>query len=48
MGELSMCEDAPTEELSEAVKDYCLSKAMEEAKRSPLLDREEALAYLEA
>jgi hypothetical protein len=36
------------EELSEAMEDYCLSKAMDEAQGTPLLSREEALAYLEA
>jgi hypothetical protein len=36
------------EELPEAMEDYCLSKAMDEAKETPLLSREEALAYLEA
>jgi hypothetical protein len=41
-------DDASTEELSEAMEDYCLSKAMDEAEETPLLSREEALAYLEA
>ena len=41
-------DDASTEELSEAMEDYCLSKAMDEAKETPLLSRGEALAYLEA
>jgi hypothetical protein len=41
-------DDASAEELSEAMEDYCLSKAMDEAKETPLLSREEALAYLEA
>ncbi len=40
--------DASAEELSEAIEDYCLNKAMVEAKESPLLSRDEALAYLEA
>lgn len=35
------------EELSEAIEDYCLNKAMDEAKESPLLNRDEALAFLE-
>lgn len=35
------------EMLSEAMEDYCLNKAMDEAEKSPLLSREEALAYLE-
>jgi hypothetical protein len=42
-----LIDDASTEELSEAMEDYCLSKAMDEAKETPLLSREEALAYLE-
>ena len=36
------------EELLVTVENYCLSKAMDEAKRSLLLNREEALVYLEA
>ena len=36
------------EELSESIEDYCLNKAMDEAKESPLLTREEALAYLDS
>lgn len=40
-------EDASVEELSEGLEDYCLGKAMDEAKSSPLLNREEALKYLE-
>ncbi len=35
------------EDLTEEIEDYCLSKAMDEAQKSPLLNREEALAYLE-
>lgn len=34
-------------ELSEGIEDYCLSKAMDEAKDSPLLDRAAALKFLE-
>jgi len=41
-------DDTSSEELSEAMEDYCLSKAMDEAQETPLLSREEALAYLEA
>jgi len=41
-------DDASADELSEAMEDYCLSKAMDEAQKTPLLSREEALAYLEA
>jgi hypothetical protein len=40
-------EDASAEELTEAVEDYCLGKAMDEGRRTPLLSRDEALAYLE-
>ncbi len=35
------------DELSERLEDYCLNKAMDEAKQTPLLDREAALQYLE-
>ena len=38
--------DVSAEELTEAIEDYSLGKAMDEAKDSPLLSREEALAYL--
>jgi hypothetical protein len=41
-------DDASAKELSEAMEDYCLSKAMDEGKESPLLSCKEALAYLEA
>ena len=34
-------------ELSEGIEDYCLNKAMDEAKDSPLLDRAAALEFLE-
>ncbi|MDJ0531560.1 MAG: hypothetical protein QNJ70_03540 [Xenococcaceae cyanobacterium MO_207.B15] len=34
-------------ELSEGLEDYCLNKAMDEAKDSPLLDRKAALEFLE-
>ena len=40
-------EEASFEELAEAVEDYCLNKAMNEAVNTPLLKRAEALAYLE-
>ena len=39
--------DDSIETLPEVMEDYCLSKAMDEAQESPLLSREEALAYLE-
>ena len=38
---------ATWDELVETLEDYCLNKAMEEAKKTPLLTREEALQYLE-
>lgn len=38
---------ASIEELSEAIENYCLSNAMDEAQKSPLLNRKEALDYLE-
>jgi hypothetical protein len=45
--QLLLADDASAEELSAALENYCLSKAMDEAKDSPLLSRQEALAYLE-
>jgi hypothetical protein len=39
-------EEASFEELQEAVEDYCLNKAMDEAINTPLLTHSEALAYL--
>lgn len=35
------------EELTEALEDYCLDKAMDEGLQTPLLSRDEALAYLD-
>jgi hypothetical protein len=40
-------EDMSCEEFTEAIEDYCLNQAMDKAQQSPLLDIEEALAYLE-
>ncbi len=40
-------EDADVEELTEAVEDYCLGKAMDKGRQTPLLSREQALEYLE-
>lgn len=40
-------EESSLEALREAVEDYCLNKAMNEAVNTPLLDRAMALAYLE-
>lgn len=39
--------NASVENVSEEVEDYCLNKAMDEAERSPLLNRKDALAFLE-
>ncbi len=36
------------DELTDAIEDYCLHQAMNEAAQTPLLDRESALAYLES
>jgi hypothetical protein len=35
------------ENLSEAIEDYCLHKAMDEGKNTPLYSRAEAIAFLE-
>ena len=35
------------ENLSEAIEDYCLNKALDEGKNTPLYSRAEALAFLE-
>lgn len=40
-------EDASVEELTEAVEDYCLAKAVDEGRRTPLLSRDEALEFIE-
>ncbi|EGJ31845.1 MULTISPECIES: hypothetical protein [Moorena] len=40
-------ENISLDELSERLEDYCLNQAMDEAKLTPLLDREAALKYLE-
>jgi hypothetical protein len=40
-------EEVSVEELSVGLEDYCLNKAMDEAKDTPLLDLEAALEYLE-
>jgi hypothetical protein len=36
------------EKLAENLEDYCLSKAMEAAKKTPLLNRQEAIEFLAA
>jgi len=40
-------DDASLNQISDDIEDYCLSKAMDEAKKTPLLTQEEALNYLE-
>ena len=40
-------DNPPVEQLSETMEEYCLNKAMDEGKKTPLLSREEALAFLE-
>ena len=40
-------DDVSVQELSEGIEDYCLDKAMDEAKKTPLLNNKEALTYLE-
>ena len=40
-------DNASLEDLSEAIEDYCLNKAMEEGKKTPLYSHAEALAFLE-
>jgi hypothetical protein len=40
--------DASIEDLAENLEDYCLSRAMDEARETPILSREEALAFLES
>jgi len=40
-------EDNSFNELSEALEDYCLNRAMNEGRKTPLMNRDEALAYLE-
>ena len=44
---LFLAEDASLEELVEAMEDYALNKAMDEAKESPLLNQVDALDFLE-
>lgn len=39
-------ENSSIDQLSEALEDYCLSKAMDEGQKSPLLNKDEALKYL--
>ncbi|PZO22247.1 MAG: hypothetical protein DCF25_03365 [Leptolyngbya foveolarum] len=39
--------DISVEQLTEQIEDYCLNKAMDEAAESPLMSREEAIAFLQ-
>ena len=45
--ELVPSKNSSFDELAEAMEDYCLNKAMDEGKKSPLLNRDEALKYLD-
>ncbi len=40
-------EDSSLESLGAAIEDYCLNKAIDEGKKSPLCDRGEVLTFLE-
>ncbi len=40
-------ENCSFDELSDALEDYCLGKAMDEGLKTPSLNRDEALRYLE-
>ena len=40
-------DNASLEDLSEAIEDYCLNKAIDEGKNTLLYSRAEALAFLE-
>ena len=40
-------EDGSLDELTEAVEDYCMKKAIDESMTTPLLNRAKSLAYLE-
>ncbi len=40
--------DSKVADLTEEIEDYCLNKAMDKAQKSPLLNRKQALAYLES
>jgi hypothetical protein len=39
--------DASAAAIGEALEDYCLNRAMDEGQQTPLLNRAEALAFLE-
>ena len=40
-------EGTTSEDVMEAIENYCLNRAMDEAEDSPLLNRADALAFLE-
>jgi hypothetical protein len=40
-------DDVSADAIGEALEDYCLNRAIDEGKQTPLLNRAEALAYLE-
>jgi len=40
-------DDASIEEMTETMENYCLGKAMDEAKDSKVLSRDEALKFIE-
>jgi hypothetical protein len=40
-------EDTSPEAITEAIEDYCLNRAIDEGKQTPLLTHAEALAYLQ-
>jgi hypothetical protein len=40
-------DDVSADAIGEVLEDYCLNRAMDEGKQTPLLNRAEALAYLE-
>jgi hypothetical protein len=40
-------DDASIKEVSDEMEDYCLGRAMDEAQKTPLMNRKEALTYLE-
>ncbi len=40
-------DDVNVEKMAEAMDDYCLGKAMDEAETSPVLNRDEAIKFLE-
>ena len=43
---LFLTDDPLDEEISESIENYCLNKAMDEGKKSSLMNRKEALAWL--